>query len=177
MSYGLGHDGVLALLVAALGPSQRLALRLAVPVLDVLGALFEFGRGDGDVAGLFSFFFSSLRLRVALPWVCPGETLAVLSGVLLAIVDGPQDGPRSQDTAPAKVRAPGWGGCPVCHAIAPMLARGASRQHMRLSLVRWTIKRTRSCGVGLNRIPNYELFTAYDATDSLRHFLVRLAVC
>ena len=35
----------------------------------------------------FNFFLSSRRLRVALPWVCPGLTLAVLSGVaLLAIV-------------------------------------------------------------------------------------------
>ena len=35
----------------------------------------------------FNFFLSSRRLRVALPWVCPGITFAVLSGVaLLAIV-------------------------------------------------------------------------------------------
>ena len=72
-----------------------------------------------------SFFFSSRRLRVALPWApAPGETLFVLSGVLLAIFEGPQE-----DTAPANVRAPGWGGCPVCYFIAlagVMLARGPS---------------------------------------------------
>ena len=38
------------------------------------------------------------------------------------------------------------------------------------------IKRTRSCGVGLNRIPEYELFTAYDETDSPRTLLSSLLV-
>ena len=81
---GLGHDGVLAFFVAALRALGRLALCFAPLVSH---RFFEFGGGDGDVAGLFQLLLelaaAARGLALGLPW----ETFAVLSGVaLLAIV-------------------------------------------------------------------------------------------
>ena len=56
-----------------------------------------------------SFFLSSRRLRVALPWVCPGETLAVLSGVaLLAIVASGVSRNHSLPHSSAVIAARAW---------------------------------------------------------------------